>query len=90
LYAGWVYLLDADKSGRLTEQELEVACEELGVSSEGLFDMLDVPATGFVHLEQLDPEAAAAVMRGEQELLLASARMQEKSRQDKRGTGLTA
>lgn len=89
LYAGWVYLLDADKSGRLTEQELEVACEELGVSSEGLFDMLDVPATGFVHLEQLDPEAAAAVMRGEQELLLASARMQEKSRQDKRGTGLT-
>ena len=64
--------------------EIEAACEKLGVPSEctdpfigrtfKLFDLLDVGKTGFVHLEQIDAKAGAAVLRGEAQLLLAQAR----------------
>jgi hypothetical protein len=101
LYAGWLYLLDEDKSGRLTAPEIAEACSKLGVPAEGedpfsgrtfkLFDLLDIEATGFVHLEQIDEQAYRAVLRGEAELLLAQAREgnQPLSREDRRKTGMT-
>jgi hypothetical protein len=100
LYAGWVYLLDEDKSGRLTAVEIEAACEKLGVPSEctdpfsgrtfKLFDLLDVGKTGFVHLEQVDAKAGAAVLRGEAQLLLAQARDGDPNltREEKRDVGM--
>lgn len=69
IFLGW-RALDADRSGRATRPEFVEMCQKLEVD-DSVFDLLDLEKTGFVHLEQLDPAAAAAVMRGEEDFLLS-------------------
>lgn len=74
--AAWL-AMDADKTGRLELREVEDVCELLGIGRDrgrAIFSWYDFDNSGFITADELDPEAARALKRGDHEHGLLNAK----------------
>merc|ERR550537_2195219 len=70
LVKAWKKSLDLDKSGSIKKDELVEAMKKLGWDGDAarVYSLLDFDHGGSVTLEEIDPKAAAAMARGDDEL----------------------
>jgi hypothetical protein len=63
--AAWRQILDPNMKGKLSFQDFCSACRDIGFcrKMKQLWEMLDSEKRGYIELDQIDPEAAAALKK---------------------------
>lgn len=67
---GWIAAIDVEKSISVGKEKFVAALNKLGFQGNAgrLFDILDVNGSGTVSLDELDPDAQDAMLRGDHDL----------------------